>query len=83
MAATAHAPGCLVAPFPIDSPLTPFFLRRKEEASEGGGGAGGGGSFGGVGGLIYHKELDAAQVEEGEEFVCPTGAVFPGLAEEQ
>ena len=55
-----------------------IFLHRKEEANEGGGGAGGGGSFGGLGGFIYHKELNVAQVEGGGDVVCPAGAVFPG-----
>ena len=58
-------------------------LRRNEEANEGGGSAGGGGSFGGLGGLISHEELDIAQVEGGGYGVCPAVAVFPGSEEEE
>ena len=55
MADTAHAWGCPVASYPIDSSLAPFFLRSKEEANEGGGGEGGRGGFGGLGGLGSHE----------------------------
>ena len=58
-------------------------MRCKEEANESGGHTGGGGIFGGLGGLISHKELDVAQVEGGGDGVCPTGAVFPGSEEEE
>ena len=60
-----------------------ILLRRKEEANEGGGGTGGGRSCGGLGGLVSHKELDVAQVEGGGDGVCPSGAVFSGLEEEE
>ena len=55
----------------------------KEEANEVGGGTGGGGSCGGLGGLIYHKDLDVTQVEGGGGGVCPAGAVFPRSEEEE
>ena len=60
-----------------------IFLRRKEEANEGGGGASGGGSFGGLGGLISHKDLDVAQVEGDGDGVFPSGTVLPGEEEEE
>ena len=83
MDATAHAWGCPVAPCPINSPLTPFFLLCKEEAKKGGDGSGGGGSCGGLGGLVSHKELDVVQVGGGGDCVCPDGAVFSELKEEE
>ena len=64
-------------------PFDAIFLRRKEEADKGSGSAGGGGNCGGLGGLITHEELYVAQVEGGGDGVGLSGAVFPGLKEEE
>ena len=60
-----------------------IFLRRKEESNKSGGGAGSSGSCGGLGGLSSHEELYVAQVKGGGDGVCPAGAVFPRLEEEE
>ena len=60
-----------------------IFMGCKEEAKKGGGGACVGGSFGGLGGLGSHEELDDAKGEGGGDDVCPAGTVFPGSEEEE
>ena len=53
------------------------------EANKGGHGVGGRRSFGGLGGLGSHEELDVAKGEGGGDSVCPARAVFPGSEEEE
>ena len=58
-------------------------MRYKEEANKGGGGAGVRGSFGGLGELVSHKELDVAKGEGGGDCVCSARAVLPRSEEEE
>ena len=80
---TGSATGCPVTPWPIASPLIPFFWSLKVEGNEIGSVEDGIGSGGGVVAPRADKEGDVADTEGCGLVVGPGFAVLPGAKEEE